>query len=315
MWIALYIIGGLLILFIIGEIYARFALGLGDPPLWRFDEDYEYIPQPSHRCKRFGNNISFNAWSMRSRDVPQNKTDSNELRVLVLGDSVVNGVPIIDQSDLCTTLLESRLAESLKRPVWVGNVSAGSWGPPNLNAYVKRHGLFDCDAVVLVLNSADYFKELQFLPLNVNRPSRKPPLALWEIAGKYVRRAVRKQLRKKIREAKQAARTGEQSEAALRELFPFLKKSGAAIVVLQHLERHEAMSQPDKGFAEQREIAKSFGITPINLGAMFETALKTGEDPYDDHIHPNARGHEMLAVAMHDALINALNVSTRAQPG
>lgn len=287
---------------IAAELYLRLMLGLGDPPLWRTDPDYEYIAQASHSCKRFGNRIAFNSWSMRSREANQNKTDPNELRVLVLGDSVINGVPAIDQNQLCTTLLESRLQKDVARPLWVGNISAGSWGPPNLLGYVKKHGLFDADIVIIEINSADYFKQLEFRELDPSRPSRKPPFALWEVVSKYVRRAVRKRLRKKIREAKQAARTGEQSESALRELIALIQKSGAALIVMQHLERDEIINKPHAGYEEFGAIVRSFGGSPVNLGPAFSAALEKGDEPYNDDIHPNALGHKLLADAMHKAI-------------
>ena len=308
MWTFLIIAGGSIALLMAAELYLRLGLGLGDPPLWRTDPDYEYILKPGQRCRRFGNDIVINSWSMRSREAEQSKSDPKEFRVLVLGDSVVNGVPGIGQDALCTTILEQRLRETLQRPVWVGNISAGSWGPPNLLAYVKRHGLFDCDAAILVINSSDYFKELQFRELDPSRPSRKPPLALWEIFSKYVRRGVRRTLRARQRQVRQAARTGAQSDAAMRELIPMIQNAAAALIVMQHLERREATSrQPDRGYAEFGDIVRSFGVEPINLGPAFERALAAGENPYRDEIHPGERGHSILAEQMHRAVMDAMN--------
>lgn len=284
---------------IAAELYMRFVVGLGDPPLWRFDGDYEYILQANQRCRRFGNDIFVNRWSMRSRDADANKTVSGELRVLVLGDSIVHGGPKIDDDDLATTLLERRLQAEFSRPVWVGNIAAGSWGPPNLLAYLRKHGLFDADVVMVVINSADYFKELQFRDLDLNRPTRRPVLALEEIFNNYVRRRVRKKLRTRVREARQAARTGEQSDAAMRELIALVLDQGAAIVVLQHLSRDEIDSSPRSGYAEFQQITRSFGLEPVNLGPAFAQALQRGDDPFEDGLHPNRLGQQILADVLH----------------
>ena len=119
------------------EVYARVVLGLGDPPLWRADPEIEYLPVPSRSYRRFGNRVSYNAWSMRSGDFPREKASPDEVRVLVLGDSLVNGGVHVDQDALATSLLEQWLRGGLGRSVVVGNVSAGSWGPPNYLAYIS----------------------------------------------------------------------------------------------------------------------------------------------------------------------------------
>ena len=149
----LIIVASLFVLVGLLEAYARVVLGLGDPPLWMADPEIEYLPQPAKSYLRFGKRISYNAYSMRSRDFPRTKVNPDELRVLVVGDSVINGGAQTDQQALATTLLENKLAESLDRPVLVANIAAGSWGPPNILAYLRRFGLFDADVVVIVLTA------------------------------------------------------------------------------------------------------------------------------------------------------------------
>src|SRR5687767_476777 len=89
---ALLVISTLLILIvIIGELVARLWLGLGDPPLYNSDPQLEYIARPSSRYHRMGRVHAFNAYSMRSDEFPARKSDPDEVRVMVLGDSVVAG--------------------------------------------------------------------------------------------------------------------------------------------------------------------------------------------------------------------------------
>src|SRR5215213_5583367 len=111
-------LGIALVLMLVGaELFARFYLGLGDPPLMRADPDIEYLFKADQDCRRFGNRIKYNHYSMRSEDFPEHKSDKNEQRVMVVGDSVVNGGALMDQAKLGTTLLRDRLAADLKRPV------------------------------------------------------------------------------------------------------------------------------------------------------------------------------------------------------
>ncbi|MCZ6851077.1 MAG: hypothetical protein O7F17_05495, partial [Planctomycetota bacterium] len=87
----LIIVASLFALLALVEFFARVVIGLGDPPLWIEDREIEYLPQPSKSYRRFGNRISYNAYSMRSRDFPPSKSDPAEVRVLVVGDSIVHG--------------------------------------------------------------------------------------------------------------------------------------------------------------------------------------------------------------------------------
>ncbi len=119
----------------IAEVGLRYFTGLGNPPQLVAHPTIEYLYEPSRTYWRRGNRISFNRHSMRSDDFPPEKADGREFRLLVLGDSVVNGGAQSDQDALATEMVRDELARDLGRPVVVGNVSAGSWGPPNLLAY------------------------------------------------------------------------------------------------------------------------------------------------------------------------------------
>lgn len=56
------------------------------------------------------------------------------------GDSIVHGRVLLDQDELATSRVAGLLPE---RDVEVANVAAGSWGPPNLLAFLEVHGSLD----------------------------------------------------------------------------------------------------------------------------------------------------------------------------
>src|SRR5687768_7294859 len=56
-----------------GELFARFVLGLGDPPLSVAHPTIEYMFKPSQDCRRFSNTVSYNAYGMRSPEFPMRK--------------------------------------------------------------------------------------------------------------------------------------------------------------------------------------------------------------------------------------------------
>lgn len=171
------------------EVVARYCFDLGDPPRMMSDPLIEYLYRPNQTCRRFGNLIHYNAYSMRADDFPPHKRSPHELRVMVVGDSVINGGAPTNQSQLATAILQRELSARLHRPVIVGNCSAPSWGPPNELAYMLRYGLFDADVVVIVLSSHDYADAPTFksrVGVSPAAPDQQPYTAATELLLRYL---------------------------------------------------------------------------------------------------------------------------------
>lgn len=307
----------LLVLLVFAEVVSRF-LGLGNPPLYVADNEIEYMPKPSSEYRRFGRRIAYNAYSMRSDELAPTKEDPGELRVMVLGDSVINGGAIIDQGDVATELLRKRLSVALQTDVYVGNVSCGSWGPGNLLAYVKRFGLFDADVVVIELNGPDYADVPTFAPIVGTPvfPDKRPVFGLTELVAKYGPRYLRLWTRGSkapgTRAEGAAAEVIEQSLESVRELLGMAVDSGAIVFVAQYLMRSEAqLRKPHKGHAAFAEVAQQMGVTTIQLGPAFSDALEAGRVPYIGPIHPDAEGQKLIADVLFEPVRHALE--TRRQ--
>lgn len=307
-----------------GELFARYYIGLGDPPLSQTDPQLEYLFKPDQDCRRFGKVSKYNHYSMRSDDFPLHKSGSNELRVIVVGDSVVNGGVLCDQSEIATSILQKKLTEDLHRPVIVGNISAGSWGPPNELAYLQRYGLFDADVVVIVLSSHDYADVPTFEPLvgvNPNFPDHKPVSALWEGFVRYFLPRLHRQSVSEEAFVPAAAKPSQNDVdwclKSLHEMIEMARDSGARVIVAQHLERDETMSSLLAGHAEIKAECRRDGIAPIQLGPAFAEARTRGELPYRDAIHPNTVGQRIIATTLLGPIENSLKtpstkLSTRA---
>jgi hypothetical protein len=300
-----------------GELFARFYLGLGDPPLSmavpKSESDLEYLFKPDQDCHRFGNHIKYNHYSMRSDEFTLHKTNLNELRVLVVGDSVINGGVLTDQPNTVSEILQKKLAEDLKRPVLVGNVSAGSWGPPNELAYLKQYGLFDADVIVIVLSSHDYVDVPTWEPVvGVNHayPAHKPFSALWEGFERYLLPKLR---HKSISDEAFVPNTGPVLQkdidwcmTSLREMIEMSRKQGAKVLVAQYLERDETLASPLPGHDIIARESKNDGVEPIELGPAAAAARSQGENPYRDSIHPNDAGQRIIATTLLPAIEKSL---------
>ncbi len=299
----------LLALFVAAELVARFALGLGDPPLLVSDPQIEYLFRPSQEVRRFGNRIHYNQWSMRSEDFDAKKTDPRELRVIVIGDSVINGGAPTDQGELATQILRERLEKELNRPVVVGNVSAATWGPQNMLAYVKRFGLFDADVVVIVLSSHDWSDVPNFQPVvgvHPSFPEHKPLLAVQELVSRYL-------LPRIVGPAGADAGTPsaeppepkdiDRSLNDLRELFEIAKSGGASVIVAQYLESKEVMGELREGHDAILKLATDSGAEVVQLGPAFRAAVQSGRNPFRDMIHPNAVGQKLIADGLYEKIV------------
>lgn len=317
LWSVCLLLGAL----VAGELGARWILGLGDPPLFILDPDIEYLLRPAQSVRRFGHDYRVNAHSMRSDDFATAKP-TGQLRVMVIGDSIVNGGGKIDQADLATTLLRHDLAASLKRDVAVGNISAPSWGPANQLAYVRRFGLFDADLAVIVCNSDDYDDAPGLEYVGSAWPRAKPALALQELIGVYIRKAIHARLGW-FPEPPPPTRiaTHEQDIAACRAAFTGLitlcQQRGAKVIVVQFLKRNELTGPPQAGFTAMQAWSRQAGVEPVSSAALFTPAVQSGSsDPFApaDRTHPSATGQRLLSRLLSETIRNSLSDQEVTKP-
>lgn len=287
-------LGAILTAFGVAELTARFGLGLGDPPLTVLDPDIEYLFAPG-TYQRFGNEIRYNSVHMRADEPPTAGADAG-LRVLVLGDSVINGGALTDHADLATTRLQDHL-RAAHGAGWVGHVSAGSWGPANLLAYVERFGWFDADLAVIVLNGGD----LEDLPehrekLGTDFPTARPTLALSELVIRYLPRYLPPLRAVVDAEASPPTRTYADPAAAGREALEGLLDAAVAhvptIVVLLHPGRGAA-PDPDR-WRRFEAVFEPFGVTALAM----DDVLRAHPEAYRDNIHINASGQAIYAATL-----------------
>lgn len=299
---------------ILGEAGARWGLGLGDPPLVMDDPEIEYLFRPG-TYHRFGNVVHYNQWSMRSDDFPRERSDPEEIRIMVIGDSVANGGSLIDQREVAATLLQERLRRDLGWKVVVGNISAGGWGPSNALAYVRKYGFFEADLVVLVLSSHDYADAPTFAPRagkHLDFPDQTPVFALQEVVVRYLPRYLRA-LESVLRGEESASALADvidpiaidQSMEALSDLVA-LARAGAEVLLVQHLERDEVLGERRPGYAEIKRLAEEMEVDRVDLGPSFAAAIESGRNPYKDIIHPNAEGQRLIADTLIGPIENAL---------
>ncbi len=308
---------GIALLAVVAELIAR-LLGIGDPALFVKHPAVEYMYKPSQQVKRLGMRFETNEFGMRSGPVTQGR-QGPEVRVMVFGDSVLNGGAMIDQNDLATQILESALESSIGEDVVVGNISADSWGPGNWLAYAEEFGFFSADIVVLVLSSHDYADNPTYKPINPrNYPMKQPVSAMYYGIRKYL-----SQYLPGLSGAKNQARkfdpyqeaSPDRVERALADLESFLKaaqRSADYVLVVQHFELPELVSgRPYPGHEQIGRLCDSLSITRVSLAQGLSGALRHGAAPYKDRIHLNATGQRILADLLTVSLLDRLKTGKK----
>ena len=309
----LWVIGVLVAILAAGELFARFWLGLGTPPLSMVHERIEYMFQPNQDVQRFGNRILINVYGMRTLDFPAKKPAS-EFRVLAFGDSVLNGGNLTDHAKLATTLLAERLAAAKGTPVVIGNISAGSWGPGNWLAYAKEYGFFDADVVLLLISSHDAGDNPTFVPLNPKTHPQEPPVsALLEGVTRYLPNYLPAWVKTGPADptAPPVAANDEEAIAqGLSDLQAFLDLARGQVprvVVAQFPDRAEVGSgDADRGYELIKSVAQESGAEVVSVFPAMKAALDRGENPYRDNIHINDLGQTVLARVFFDTLMGSI---------
>lgn len=295
----------LLTLLIGGEIYFRLAWGFCDSVLMQSDPDFEYIAQPCQNRFRFKKHVIYNEYSQRSSPV-----DSSAFIILGLGDSVLNGGVQTDQDSTAT----SRLCESLSAlkgyKVQVLNISAGSWGPDNCEAYLKRFGLFNGKVAFLICSSHDAHDNINYQPvvdINPGFYSRQYASAWGELFHRYLIPRyltpffVASGTGVNDNSYSEISKNGRVFNPGFKALTSRFRQAGIPFFIWLHPERSEF----EKGSynSEGKEIIDFCKQDSVFL---IEGLKYMSADDYRDGIHVNERGQKVIAEALKDILLECM---------
>jgi hypothetical protein len=294
---ALVYVGIILIALALGELGARYFLGLGTPTLSVTHPRIEYMFAPNQDVRRFGNRQLINEYGMRS---PAMSEWGSARRVLVFGDSVLNGGNLTDHEALATTLATRDSPGSV-----FGNVSAGSWGVDNMLGWIETYGLLDADTVIFVLSSHDAVDAPTFTALNpMTQPTTRPVSALWEGIQRYLPRYLPQGIAGRLqgtRDPGQPIETthfGENGAVALPIVLNMLREAGIEACGVLHATRAERLASDYAGLDRLAEIFEQYGVPVLRMYEV-RTQNPLNDDPiYRDEIHINAAGQQVLKAAL-----------------
>lgn len=333
-----YIVSGVILGFLVTDILLRLTLGLGSPPIFEVSDDYGYRFKPSQDIKRFGNRIYFNSKGLRSEEISE-KPKEGVRRILCIGDSITYGGWFTDQKDTYSYLLQELLNTDNKYHFEVLNASAPGWGIGNEEDYLKAHGIYNSQIVVLQIMIDDLFgtKSSGYLVgRSPSYPDQKPLFALQEISQilfyRY-RHYFQVDSRKQYPDTQDGATLDDSSGHSLISLSKLkprvntvteinlfnnlisiskiknlVEKNNAELIVIMlepcdELESHYDLNALAKSMLEM--TLSELKVSYIDLKE--KSSLCKEKNAFYDKIHPNYSGNKIIAENIAEIIMDNLN--------
>lgn len=277
-------------------------LGFGNPALLQADANAGYIFAPNQLVYRFGNRLEYNQFSQRSEQIDSAKPEGT-LRILMVGDSVLNGNNTTDQKETIPELFEARLL-GIKKQVEVLNASAGSWGIGNQLGYIRKFGTFESDAVILQIGTHDLLQPPSSSAGVGNdplMPNRKPLLAIQEVFQRYVMPKLSSSF---VSNSPAASVPVSESQRFMENMQRFeqivavVRAKKIPLFVLYTCDRADLLPVPNqpKFKSEFVDRLKALKIPLIDSHAAWSKLPKTTVESYfRDGVHPTAPAYESIA--------------------
>lgn len=300
----IYLLSLLLLLFVF-ELVLRKHYGFCDAPLSQTSDKYEYVFQANQNRYRFKNHINYNEVNMRSDSL-----DVNSIKILGLGDSVINGGAFTDQDSIATTILSNELSSELSRKVQILNISAGSWGPDNCNAFLEEKGAFDSKLMLLVASSHDAHDIMDFrsiVGISSAFPNKQYKFAICELFDRYIYpRYIAKYFKTSQEDFNQREgikKNGIGFNSGFKKLAQKANKLNIPMIIYLHAEQSELKNN---AYNEQgEEIIQFANKNKIKIIKELENGLD--KSWYHDEIHLNNKGQRMMSKILKPYIENVLN--------
>lgn len=308
------------------------------------DEKLPYLLRPEMDAEARGVHVVTNEHGMRGPQVAEKPAPGTH-RVLVLGDSVAFGFRL-EEGDTFPRLLETELRERTGQPVEVLNAGVEGYNSENELALLERTGLpLEPETVVVAFNLNDYDYGPVMGPMGVMTLDRSQRVSSWSLANlsefylllrwlgalgwqrffgpeppppppadpsspfdafdRYVS-ALRKQYYAKPNDERWATMV-----ESLRGMSALAREKGFRLLVAI-LPDGDQIGVADPDLTPQRKLAEICAaerLECLDLRPVFVDAA--GAEPlFLDIMHPNAKGHRLIADALAEKLAAAARSGT-----
>ncbi|MBY0436796.1 MAG: SGNH/GDSL hydrolase family protein [Burkholderiales bacterium] len=280
------------------ELAARMA-GLHKPLLY-LRTDYGYRVKPSQDLRILGNTVLYNSQGLRAPEIAPHPPEGS-IRVLCVGDSITNGGTLTDQPKTYPYIL-AELLKGMGISAETLNGSANGWALENQLGWLKAHGIYHADFVVLQVATHDLFQRAassRLVDLNPSFPSRAPVFGLETVLRKAV--LPRLGLGADTRDPGYPpdVYTDSDVDRSLRvlERIRQLVVNAGAVLVLMPVEQPRIFEPSDPltlgAKARLRRWAHQSRVPVVETSASMNT--NGSEGLFRDPIHPNNNGNALMA--------------------
>lgn len=178
------------------------------------------------------------------------------------------------------------------------NISAGSWGPDNCAAYLKKYGLFNAKGIFLLVSSHDAYDNMDFQPVvgkHVSYPAKQYSFGWTELFDRYLIPRLRKK-NKKEADPDQKVLDGIRKDGRIfnpgfNQLKTIADSANIPMFVYLHAERSE--TNVGKYNEQGQEIITWANDNGVKLIKELDNPLHM--DEYRDNIHVNDKGQRKIA--------------------
>lgn len=286
-----------------GELILR-LIGFCDAPLYYNNRYTGYNLVPNQDRKRFSSEYLVNEYSMRS--LPLN---DNENRILLIGDSVLNGGVLVDHSQLVSTLLEDEVNSNGSLYNRVLNISCGGWGIDNAYGVIEEYGNFDAGMFILIFNSHDAIGTISNKPVAGNSksfPTKQYTFAIVELFDRYLIPRFERILKIDLPggtvfnsiDATNTT-TGTSNSEGWEKFYHYCKDNDIELIIYLHSTVTENnVGEYDENGKWIIEFAEDHNIMLVQDLGLLQTT------EYKDDIHLNAIGHRRMSQLLRTYVCN-----------
>jgi GDSL-like Lipase/Acylhydrolase family len=259
-----------------------------DPPIFQHAARYGYVMRPHQSVSTRGRRFRINNVGLRGEDV--GRRGDRERRLVFVGDSIAYGGGRIADAELFVNRIAGGVSASMQQHVSGVNVAAPGWGIQNMAAFLAEYDGFDADALVWIVPSADFRRPLTSLH-QFAFPETRPRSRAIYVARSWARAM-------QPRRGSQGPRPSSSDilSANLRALDGVLRRMCGIPRLLVVLPGERGYGRLADHVARFASVAAANGAMFVNLAQVLRE--RDHEQVFDDHVHLNARGHEVVTEAL-----------------
>lgn len=291
---------------VVAELYLR-SIGAGDPILYYTNSSYRYALKPNQ--KNLGQRGAMTTIDSKGLRGVRDWTTPADGKILFIGASATWGGTYVDDKDLYSSVVCTRLDKALGRNFTCGNAGVNSYGVDNMAERIRYKDFADESAIVVTIapfNAVRGLNDLGTTPY-YTVPPPGPFKALWESVALLVWQL--QHTREVVYDRSHDLRVAERSLgnlfAALRETDRPDRKVLIVLIPMRdqlHGKEDQLNNAPSFLTKRVRAVLQGSHYDLLDLSQPFSAAPNPDALYYADGGHLEVAGHQLVGTLIADRL-------------